>query len=75
MRPRTRGTTTKFDMERGYGFVLPDGSRKTAFIHVNDLEDKLMLKKGDRVEFEIVETRDGQRAVFVKLLMSDGGAL
>ncbi len=59
---------------RGFGFVLPDGLRTTAFIHVKNVEGQLLLKPNDRVEFDLIDTKKGPLAINA-VLLSDGGAL
>ena len=68
---KVKGTVTKFDLSRGFGFVLPDGARQTAFIHVKDVEGQLLLRKDDRLEFELITTKRGPLALYA-VLLSDG---
>ncbi len=62
-----RGVVTKYDPERGFGFIRSRDYPTDIFVHVTDLPGRVELQPGQRVEFE-VETGDrGMRAVRVKL--------
>lgn len=63
---RTRhGNVTKFDEEKGYGFIVDAESKESIFIHINDCIDK--IKAGDRVEFEVEKGPKGLKAKDVKI--------
>lgn len=68
---KVMGTVIKFDVSRGFGFVLPDGERQAAFIHVKNVEGELLLRKDDRLEFELITTKRGPLALNA-VLLSDG---
>lgn len=53
-----------------YGFISPDGGGPNVFMHIGDFRDRAHHKLGfgDRVEFEIIQTEKGQKAVGVRLL-------
>jgi CspA family cold shock protein len=53
---------------RGFGFLLPDGSRQQLFFHVKDVVGRLTLREGDRVSFSITPDPKGDRATNVRLL-------
>jgi len=61
------GIVKIFKKSKGYGFILmEDGSE--IYVHFNDIitEEKYkVLNKGDKVNFEIIETEKGQKAVNV----------
>jgi cold shock CspA family protein len=56
---------------RGYGFLLPDGSRQQAFFHIRDVFGRLTLRAGDRVAFTHQAHPQGARAINVRLLESE----
>lgn len=62
---------------KGFGFILPDVHAKFGirprqiFFHLRDVVDRLTLKPGDRVSFQIQPSEKGDKAVVVILL---GGA-
>lgn len=61
-----RGRVIQFDARRGYGKIR--GPRFNAFVHKVDLVDVLALHAGQHVEFEVLETERGPRAITVRPL-------
>merc|ERR1712096_224338 len=50
------GKIDSFCRERGHGFVMPitEGSEgEKIFLHISDVEDEYVPKKGDRVQFKL----------------------
>jgi len=69
MNEKQKGTI-KFKATRGYGFILPEGSKegeKGIFFHrTTVIDDKFdELTEGQAVEFVIEETEKGPQAVSV----------
>ena len=62
-------------MDKGYGFVKPDGDDKDLFFHANELEGVTFddLQEGDKVVFEIGEGPKGPQATNVRRA-EDGGS-
>lgn len=60
---RIRGTVTRFFEEKGFGFIAVEG-RDDVFVHIKAVQDPNLrtIQKGQVVEFEIVEGRDGRPA-------------
>lgn len=63
--PRLSGTVKFFDARRGFGFLtVPGGSE--VFVHESKVEGRRSgrraLRKGERVDFELVAGRDGEEA-------------
>ena len=58
------GTVKWFNMEKGFGFITPDGADKDVFVHITAVRQAGMdgLNEGDRVRFEIKPGRDGRTA-------------
>lgn len=56
-----------FSPAKGYGFITPVGGEEDIFLHYTGLIDpgKRDLKKGDMVEFDIVEGEKGPKALNV----------
>jgi len=72
---RTTGKVIRFTPEQGYGWILPEGSRKAIFLHSNDTLDKIVPRVGDILEFDVETKSKGDRAVRAVLLdESQGGA-
>jgi CspA family cold shock protein len=64
------GAVKWFGLERGYGFISPDGGGKDIFVHISALRRSqlTMLEPGQRVRVDVVEGRKGLEADRVALL-------
>ncbi|HNZ65848.1 MAG TPA: DUF1294 domain-containing protein [Planctomycetota bacterium] len=62
------GIVTKFNSKKGYGFIryqdTKDGSQDI-FVHINDVQDKVILSPRQEVIFDMIETPRGLNAVNV----------
>ena len=65
---RQRGRVKWFSRQRGYGFIIVEGSGEEIFVHRTDLEGVYSLMEGQEVEFEIEATPKGPEAVRVSPL-------
>jgi cold shock CspA family protein len=57
--------------DRNYGFVAVRGYKQAAFLHLSDLEGMRSDERpqiGDVVEFELIETERGPRAVKARIV-------
>ena len=62
------GRIVKFDQERGYGFISPDGGDEDLFVHTNDLFfEKALARPGVEVKFRFDESDRGPKASDVEL--------
>jgi CspA family cold shock protein len=70
------GIVEFFKDDKGYGFIRPDGGGKDVFVHhsVIQMDGFKSLKRGDRVEFEILEDPKGPRATDVRRVDDGGGS-
>jgi CspA family cold shock protein len=58
------GTVKFFNVSKGFGFIVVDGSNQEIFVHVTGLVDQ--IRDGDKVTFEESEGKKGLNAVNVK---------
>ena len=70
---RKRGRVGYYHEPKGFGFIMPDDGGIDLFFHVKDaIEPGLTyFEKGERVSFEVGESRKGQPAA-IKIQL-DGG--
>ncbi|MEO9819978.1 MAG: cold-shock protein [Paracoccaceae bacterium] len=56
------GTVKWFNTTKGYGFIAPDEGGKDVFVHISAVEGAGMtgLTDDQKVEFELIEGRDGR---------------
>jgi CspA family cold shock protein len=61
-----KGTVTSWICERGYGFIETKKGKERLFVHQSDLRGTAYLQEGEKVEFNIEETKRGPKATNVK---------
>lgn len=56
--------------DKGFGFIRGEGETKDVFFHKSGLESAEFddLREGDRVEYEVVESEKGPKAIGVRLV-------
>ena len=61
-----KGTVKMFSAEKGFGFITTE-QHKDVFFHFSELvmEGYKTIEQGAKVEFEVIDTDRGQRAVKV----------
>lgn len=63
------GRVRFFDADKGFGFIAKDGENDEVYVHASALPaDVTTLKKGQHVEFGIIDGRRGEQAISVRLL-------
>lgn len=63
------GRVRFYDAEKGFGFLSKDGSDAEVFVRAAALPAGVTaLKRGQRVEFGVVDGKRGEQALSVKLL-------
>jgi CspA family cold shock protein len=65
------GVVKWFDPRRKYGFIERSDGKADVFVHLNDVVDSTWLQDRDRVEFFVVESPKGPRAISVRHLQND----
>jgi CspA family cold shock protein len=63
-----RGTIARWFDWRGYGFIDVDGSEKDVFVHSADVKGSYSIRQGEKVEFDIIDTYKGPKAVNVQVI-------
>lgn len=60
----TTGTVKFFNMQKGFGFIAPDGGAKDVFVHISAVERAGMrsLNEGQKVSFELEQDRRGRES-------------
>jgi cold shock CspA family protein len=58
---RKHGVVTRFG-SKGFGFVLEPQSRLEYFFHIADVKQRISLKAGDHVTFEVGHAKPGTKA-------------
>lgn len=68
------GSIANLNVEKGYGFIRPDGGGDNMFFHFSSLTDCgiLDLSPGARVSFGTIETDRGINATGVRVLQQEG---
>lgn len=64
------GTVKWFNPSKGYGFIEPDEGGKDVFVHISAVEQAGIdrLSDGQKISFEIVESRGKEAAGDIKLV-------
>ena len=68
----TTGTVKWFNPTKGFGFIEPSDGGQDAFVHISAVEQAGLstLQEGQKVEFELVEGRNGKSSA-ENLVISD----
>ena len=61
-----KGTVKERVCDRGYGFIETKERNNRAFVHRSDLVGAAYLQEGEKVQFELEETKQGLKATKVK---------
>ncbi|MCY1528461.1 Cold shock protein [compost metagenome] len=61
-----QGTVKFFNVEKGFGFIIPANGEGDIFVHSSGLIDK--IRENDTVEYEVENGKKGLNAVNVKVI-------
>ena len=61
------GVVKFFNIPKGYGFIIEDGTNEEYFFHVSGMRDRV-LQKNELVSYEIETTDRGKKAVNIKTI-------
>ena len=56
------GVVTRYDAERGFGFIAPDAGGVDLFVHVSVVRGAEALQEGDRVRYKVRQSDRGPQA-------------
>jgi len=59
---------TRYDADRGFGFISPDDGGADLFVHVSSVKGDGYLEQGDRVRFVSKQGDRGPQADRVELI-------
>ena len=62
------GVVTRYDAERGFGFIAPDAGGADLFVHVSVVRGSEALEEGDRVRYKVRQSDRGPQADSVELV-------
>jgi CspA family cold shock protein len=59
-----QGTVSRFNEQKGYGFISPDHGGGDVFVHYSDIEGAgfRSLEEGEKVTYEVTQGRKGMQA-------------
>lgn len=64
-----KGIVKWYNAEKGYGFIIPEGTEDAIFCHHSAIAGSLkLLSEGQTVEFRIVEGPRGRQAENVRVV-------
>lgn len=69
MSVKARGSIKWYNVDKGYGFIIPDAGGKDIFLHCTNLVDRSVkrIEEGQIVEYEEFQSRKGIEAREVTL--------
>ena len=58
------GEVKWFNATKGFGFIVPDDGGNDVFVHISAVETAGLggLREGQKIQFDVVEGRDGRSA-------------
>jgi len=62
-----KGVIDKFNGEKGFGFIKSSEARCDVFFHKSAVSDEVEMKRGTHVEFELIDSQRGPKAVHINV--------
>ena len=64
------GKVKWFNVQKGFGFIQPDGGSKDVFVHISAVERAgiRVLSEGQAISFDVVQDRGTESAGNLKLI-------
>ena len=58
------GIVKWFNLQKGYGFIVPDDSGEDVFVHISAVEQAgfFCLNEGQKIKYELAEGKNGKMA-------------
>jgi len=62
------GRVRYYDADKGFGFLTKDDGGEDVFVRASALPEGVTLKRGQKVEFGVVDGKKGEQALSVRVL-------
>lgn len=62
------GTVKWFNVDKGYGFIIPDAAGQDMFVHVSALRAGSSLQEGDKVRYDVGSNKGKSCATKVEII-------
>ena len=74
MTDKFRGIIKWYNVDKGFGFIIPDKGGKDVFLHCTNLTDRSIkrLEEGQIVEYEEFNSRKGVEGRNVTVILGEG---
>lgn len=63
---RESGKIRFFNVDKGFGFIIPQDGSKDVFVHISQVDGKKALRENQTVEYDLAQSKKGVCAENVK---------